>query len=313
MSRFLLAGLIIISLFSFCKTNPKPKAVEAEPMNIIWTKDVPAKHDIINGHAVTYEDKIYVLAGVEGRLMRYDPVTYTWIDLAGLPAPRKEAAMTLWNDALVVAGGIDDSMNFMRRVDYYDLKAQVWKSMPSLPQARSRFSLSVQGGKLYANGGVCGRNEQFYTTCLEIHEYDDMTKKWVLQTKLSSGRHGHASVTRGDELYMIGGYGLSSNPATFYINHIKKEFSFKPDIPTARGNFGGVAIGDFIITFGGKTQAPNSPMEKFNTVTNTWETLRPCPFWTDRFAYTRWRDRVYLFGGSQHPLQVWKGDIEFKK
>ncbi len=282
-------------------------------MNMVWTKDVPAKHDIINGHAVTYQDMIYVLAGVEGRFMHYDPVTYTWTDLAGLPAPRKEAAMALWNDAIVVAGGIDDSTHFMRRVDYYDLKTQVWKALPSLPQGRCRFSLSVQNGKLYANGGVCGTNDQFYTNCLEIHEYDETVKKWVIQTKLTSGRYGHASVTRGDELYMIGGYGVSANPATFYINHNKKEFSFKPDVPTSRGYFGGVAIGDYIITFGGKTQASSSPMEKFNTMTNTWQSLQPCPFWTDRFAYTRWKDRIYVFGGSQSPMQVWKGDIVFKQ
>jgi hypothetical protein len=131
MIRLILPGIIIINLFSFCTSNPAIK--DKEPIGINWSKDVPAKHNIINGSAVTYADMIYVLAGEGGRFMRYNPVDYTWMDLAGLPGPRTETGVVLWQDKIVVAGGTDDSSRFMRRVDYFDLKDQVWKSLASLP------------------------------------------------------------------------------------------------------------------------------------------------------------------------------------
>lgn len=283
-----------------------------EPIGIEWSKDVPAKHDIINGSAITYQDEIYVLAGKDGRFMKYNPANYTWIDLAGLPGPRVEAAMTLWKDRVVVAGGIDDSSHFMRRVDYFDLINQIWKSMPSLPEGRARFSLNSVTDVLYATVGVCGTDNQFYTNCKDILYYDDSLKLWQKQASLASGRYGNATAVVNANLYLIGGYSMDPQMGTFYINHLKKEVGSKPSIPSARGNFGAIPIGDFILTFGGKTATNFSPTEKLNLTTNKWEKLDACPFWTDRFAYTRWKNTIYVFGGSQYPQQVWKGEIKFK-
>ena len=297
-------------LLSCTSTNSAKK--DKEPLNIIWTKDVPAKHEIINGSAITYEDMIYVFSGKEGRLMKYNPVNYTWLDLAGMPGPRKEPGVTLWQDKIVVAGGIDDSSNFMRRVDYYDLKLNVWKEMTSLPDPRCRLTLSVLGGQLISSSGVCGTNERTYGDCLDILIYNDTSKIWKTQGMLKKGRFGHASVSDGNKMYAIGGYGFEKGTGTFYMDYKMKEVGFKKEIPVPRGNFGAVLVGDYILTYGGKVQSADSPMEKYNIVNDTWESLGNCPFWTDRFAYTRWHDRIYLFGGAQNPMSVWKGDIVFK-
>lgn len=304
-------GLLIIC----CKSNTKKdsKKSEAEPTGINWSKDVPAKHDIMNGAAITYNDEIYVLAGVEGRFMKYNPATYQWVDLVGLPSPRTEAGVALWNDKIVVAGGVNDSSNLVDRVDYYDLKDQVWKFINPIPTQRARFSMNVYNNKLYINGGVCGTNEQFHENCNDIIYYDENDRVWKTQSRLKSGRFGHASVNIGDAMYMIGGYGLEANTGSIYLNHVKKEIGFMTDIPTSRGNFGAVAIGDYILTFGGRAKSAFSPMEKFNTITQKWSHMPDCTFWTDRFAFTRWKDRIYVFGGSQDPKQVWKGDIVFAK
>jgi len=304
----IVAGLLIACLPSN-QSNPDQ---DKEPVGIEWSKEVPAKHDILNGGAVTYKDEIYILAGKEGRFMKYNPTTYAWVDLHGLPGQRTETAMALWNNRVVVAGGIDDSSNFMRRVDYYDLINLVWKSMPSLPEGRCRFSLNLVNDILYATVGACGTNNQFYTNCRDILFYNDSTKLWQNQATLGSGRFGNAAVVHKSDLYLIGGYNMDPKMGTFYINHEKKEVGAKSAIPSPRGNFGAIAVGDFILTFGGKTQTNFSPSEKYNMLTNKWETLSPCPFWTDRFAYTRWKNTIYVFGGSQFPQQVWKGVIKFK-
>ncbi|MEO5582918.1 MAG: hypothetical protein ABIR66_09510 [Saprospiraceae bacterium] len=312
MFRLIILGLVVVNLISSCKPAASEQK-EIEPVNISWSKDVPAKHEIINGSAITYNDMIYVISGKEARLMRYNPADYTWMDLAGLPGPRTETGVILWQDKIVVAGGTDDSSRFSRRVDYYDLKDQVWKSMTSLPDPRSRLTLSVQSGMLYVNFGICGPHDQSYTNCLEVLQYDEHLRVWKVQAKLNSGRSGNIGMANNNTLYIIGGFGVDKKIGTVYINHTLKEFGFKQDIPKPRGNFGGVLAGDFILTFGGKTQESNSPMEKYNIALDKWESLGFCPFWTDRFASTRWHDRIYVFGGAQNPMQVWKGDIEFKK
>lgn len=303
---------MVINFISSCKPAASQQK-EKVPVNISWSKDVPAKHEIINGSAVTYNDMIYVISGKEARLMRYNPADYTWMDLAGLPGPRTETGVVIWQDKIVVAGGTDDSSHYCRRVDYYDLKDQVWKSMSPLPNPRSRLTLSVQNGMLYISFGICGANDQSYANCLDVMQYDEPSRNWKAQAKLNSGRSGNIGVTYHDILYVIGGFGVDSKIGTFYINHALKEFGFKKDILKPRGNFGGVLAGDCILTFGGKIQEANSPMEKYNIALDKWESLGSCPFWTDRFASTRWHDRIYVFGGAQNPMQVWKGDIEFKK
>lgn len=312
----------VVFLFSFCilinackqgRKDDTLKVKEGEPISIVWSKEVPAKHDIINGAAVTFNDEIYVLAGVEGRLMKFNPASYQWVDLAGMPFPRTEAGVTLWNDRLVVAGGVGDSAKILSRVDYYDLTNQVWKMMTPLPSPRARLSLTVYNNKIYANGGVCGEVEQFNTNCEEVLFYDEESRNWNLQNKLKMGRSGHVSVMVGDGMYMIGGYGADPKAGMVYLNHTKREFGFMNEIPTPRGNFGAVAIGDYIVTFGGRAKSSFSPAEKFNTKTQKWESLNDCGFWTDRFAFTRWKDRIYVLGGSQSPTQVWKGDIVFAK
>ncbi len=309
----ILIGFVLLIACKQGGNDEKTIVKDPEPLSIVWSKDVPAKHDIINGAAVTFNDEIYVLAGMEGRLMKYNPTTYQWVDLAGMPTPRTEAGVTLWNDKLVVAGGVDDSAKILSRVDYFDLTNQVWKIMTPLPSPRARLSLTVYNNRIYANGGVCGEVEQFNTNCEEILYYNDDSRNWNLQNKLKMGRSGHASVTIGDGMYMIGGYGADPKAGTVYLNHAKREFGFMNELPTPRGNFGAIPVGDFIVTFGGRARSSFSPAEKFNTKTQKWDVMNDCGFWTDRFAYTRWKDRIYVFGGSQAPTQVWKGDIVFAK
>lgn len=312
MSKNLVYLTFLCTCFLYCKSNPGANPVtEKEPKAINWSKDVPAKHPILNGSAITYKDEIYVLAGLEGRFMKYNPATYIWTDLAGLPGPRSEAAMTLWGDKVVVAGGIDDSAHIMRRVDYYDLVDFVWKELPSLPAPRARFSLTVNEDKLYASCGICGDNTHSFINCQELLFFDDAAKSWKIQNKLTTGRFDHVAISKGDEIYLVGGNGFDPKVGTFYINHAKREFGFKPQMPRPRGNMGGVSIGDFIITFGGKTPGAFSTMEKLDIKNSKWSDFGTCPFWTDRFAFTRWKDRIYVFGGSQANTHVWKGDIVF--
>lgn len=312
MIRLLFLAPILWTFFLSCTSSTSGNK-DSEPINILWTKDVPAKHEIINGAAFTYQDMIYVVAGVQGRFMKYNPANYTWLDLSGVPSPRTEAGVALWNDRIVVAGGINDSSQFLRRVDYYDLKDQVWKEMASLPNGWCRSTLSVQNGLLYISCGVCGTNEKSYTNCMEIYLYDEATKSWKPQAKLTTGRYNNAGVTYKNSLYAIGGYGMDKSVGTFFIDHSRKEYGFKKDIPQPRGNFGASVVGDYILTFGGKVAGSYSPMEKYDISHDKWETIGPCPFWLDRFASTRWHDKIYLFGGSQSPMSVWKGDIVFKK
>jgi hypothetical protein len=318
MKYLLFATVWSIAIICGCKSESKTKPAEAvpsiagrEPKGIEWAKDVPAKHDIINGWALTYQDEIYVLTGQEGRLAKYNPTTYQWVDLPGMPGPRKEFGATLWKDKIIVAGGVDDSSHFMRRVDYYDLQDKAWKFLASLPEPRSRFSLVAYDDILYATGGNCGPHEQNYKVCLDILAYNSEQGQWVVQTNLSSGRYNHLALHADHTMFLIGGYGYDQKLGSIYLNHAKKEFGFKPDLPEARGNLGGIVEGNFILTFGGKTKEAFSPMEKLDISKSQWMSLGHCPFWNDRFAFARWKDYVYVFGGSQSPKTVWKGAIQF--
>ena len=111
---------------------------------------------------------IYVAGGLDAvsgsvpttKTYRYDPATNTWDDasIADLPLSRWGAAssQTAYNGGWVLAGGYVNgtaAANLSATAIEWDPMANVWNTLPSMAQARSRMTGAVLNGSFYVIGG----------------------------------------------------------------------------------------------------------------------------------------------------------------
>ena len=77
-----------------------------------------------------------------------------------------------------------------------------WRSLPSMPTARSGLGAGTLGGKLYAIGGEFPGG-----VFREVEAFDPARGTWRKVAPLPSGRHGIGVGAVGNRLYVMGGFG----------------------------------------------------------------------------------------------------------
>jgi len=124
-----------------------------------------------------------------------------------LPGERRGHAMVVYNDTLIVAGGLDSAGNVSSDV----WKAKVggdgslgpWTATTSLPEARESLSLAVWGGRLYALGGFEGTVRP--TVWWAPLGQDGSVGLWRETLSLPEGRYRGAAAAIEDTLFFFGG------------------------------------------------------------------------------------------------------------
>jgi hypothetical protein len=130
-----------------------------------WVSAAPLPESRNHFQAVTWNDRIYVTGGQRGHdcgsvLLRsahvYDPATNTWSDLPQLPfvLSHHEPSVFVWNDHIVIGGGITDGAGSIASAIAFDLRRNRWTRRPDLPAARRSPLYQRIGGRLiYGTGG----------------------------------------------------------------------------------------------------------------------------------------------------------------
>jgi hypothetical protein len=115
--------------------------------------------------AVVWNDRIYVTGGQRGHdcgstLLRsaqvYDPSSDTWRDLPPLPfaLSHHEPSVFVWNDQVVIGGGITDGAGAIASAIAFDLQRERWTRRPDLPAPRRSPLYQRIGDRLiYGTGG----------------------------------------------------------------------------------------------------------------------------------------------------------------
>lgn len=202
------------------------------PMENIWIyypeTDKWEKGDVIpkdrrrgGAGAVLYQDKIYMVGGIEyghtsgtnNYFDSYDLETGEWATLTKAPHIRDHFPAIVVNDKLYCVGGRNTSVHHPERfgaffdatiseVDVYDFKDEKWYTLKEkLPFPSAAGGLVEVNNKLIYMGGEGEFKHAYYQTqCLDLE-----TGKWEQLAPLVVGRHGSAAILYQDKIYVAAG------------------------------------------------------------------------------------------------------------
>jgi|GEM_PF-4442652 len=210
--------------------------------------------------------RIYAVGGqasgtIFSTVEAYDPITDSWSVLPSLSTARQDLVAESLDGKIYAIGGRDSNSDARAIVEVYDPAIKTWSSAASMNTSRYLHSAAVFGGKIYVFGG----NNSSLVRTNSIEKYDPVTNSWTtLSTTLPFGIHTHASITRDDEILIIGGDANDGSNTSSYV------WSFDPqtdsidqtraDLSEDRLNIeeAGVTYNDRVYIFGGTSPSSNS-------------------------------------------------------
>jgi hypothetical protein len=131
-----------------------------------WQVAAPMPESRNHFQAVVHQDRIYVTGGQRGHdcgsvLLRtaqvWDPATDRWTELAPLPfaLSHHEPSVFVWNDQIVIGGGISEAAGAIASSIAYDIARDRWVRRPDLPSPRRSPLFQRIGARLiYGTGGA---------------------------------------------------------------------------------------------------------------------------------------------------------------
>jgi len=134
-----------------------------DPANNSWATLAPSEREQDHASVVLLNETIYVLGGRAvfsqdfDTVAIYEPQTDTWDEVAPMQQERAGFGAARINEQLiVVAGGelLAGQNTVLSDVELYDAQADVWQSLPDLPQGLHGMPIITLDDRLYIIGGL---------------------------------------------------------------------------------------------------------------------------------------------------------------
>jgi DNA-binding CsgD family transcriptional regulator len=221
-----------------------------------------------------------------------------WIELSGLPTPRRGLAVANYENLIFAFGG-ETTEGICNIVESYDLQTKSWKILSSKPTSVTGINAAVLGGLIYIPGGRLPSGKP--TNITEI--YDPLTNNWSSGAPLPKPLSDYALTTFEGKIFVFGGWDGDKviNDAYSYDPH-NNSWSKLPPMPTARSNAGAVDVGSKIYVIGGSDgiQALSVNEEFLPDLTGTspkWVKAIPLPSGRYAMGIATLADIIFIIGG----------------
>lgn len=193
-----------------------------DPQTDRWTEgpEIPEDRQRGAAGAVAYDDKIYVVGGIQNGhasdhvrwLDAFDPETGEWTPLADAPRNRDHFQAAVIDGKLYAAGGrrssqaTDQTFELtIPETDVYDFSTNTWTPLPpsgDLPTERAG-STSISTGKyVMVVGGESAAQTDAHA---EVEVLNTQTGDWYPLPSLNEGRHGTQAVIIDDKIHIAAG------------------------------------------------------------------------------------------------------------
>jgi len=187
-------------------------------------------------------------------------------------------------------------------VEMFDFSAgPKWLEIAPMSTARWRFGAATVGNKIYVIGGSHEKFDRVQSGILNTMEALDVDRlEWENCPPMTIPRHGHAVVSEGHLIYVVGGdNGERQLDSMEVYNCQTGEWQSGPPMMTPRRCLSLVIIGRKIYAIGGlENTEPSATTEVFDILGGTWQKMPDMPTARGIAATTVYNRQVYVFGGT---------------
>jgi hypothetical protein len=168
-----------------------------------WTAGVDLPSVVCNGTAISINDKIYLVGGVNSsnqdinQVLSFDPSTNQWTTKANMPTPRHGMKIVWFENRIWAIGGRHPEMS---KVESYNPITDSWNTEAPLSINRAWPVAWVANNKIYAGGGFDGTNHRN-----TVVVYNPTTKQWSNAGNFPENKYAADAAVLNDQVYVIGG------------------------------------------------------------------------------------------------------------
>ena len=182
-----------------------------------------------------------------------------------------------------------------------------WETEPPLLHARSAHAVVTDGDAVYALGGTGANGEPV----LSVERFDG--ERWTEETTLpGEGLNAPAAALLDGKIYVIGGFGTTTNVATADV-HVydlaTRTWSDAAPLPAARGGHAAVVLDGKIHVVGGGNDVSTLDLHSvYDPATNRWTEAAPLPNAKGSPAAVVLDGKLWAIGGRSGPDDY--GDVD---
>jgi len=162
--------------------------------------------------AETLSGIVYVIGGRRGGEVfaaceRYDPVTDAWTTCAPMPTARWNLMSAAVDGKIFVFGGITgtgQARKVVSTVECYDPKTNSWKSLRSMPVARSNAATVVLGNQVLIISGRLSSGAA-PSTSPRVDVFEPINARFNVAASIAFPRTGSMAAVVDGRIYLMGG------------------------------------------------------------------------------------------------------------
>lgn len=296
---------------------PIKKEIRIGNLNYSLEQSLPIPRTEAGG---TYlNNRIYIVGGINAMaqtltsFMAYDIKKKIWNTLPDLPEKINHPAVVAIEEKVWVLGGFGPlglrprgtmiaNWNPLDTVYVFDPKKNTWSKGPKLLEKRGGGSAVVENEAIWYVGGININKEP----SASLFKLNLRSMQWQKMASMAVERD-HLKVESVDGvLYAISGRKddfLKPVHAVEAYNISRNAWTFKKDIPNARGGFGSTVMDGNIYTFGGEhLWSCLRVVEKYDPIKDQWTILPGLPEARHGIvAVSINNESIHLISGGRHP------------
>jgi len=229
------------------------------------------------------------------------PTGGAWTTGAPIPTIRAETSATELDDRIYVAGGMISDWVATNALEVYDTASDIWRQAAPMPLPIHHAGVAAANGRIYVTGGYddMGKMVRAEPDNSRAWVYDPQTDTWSSIADLPAPRAGHAMVTVGDKLYLVGGTGSGAaevwtyDPATDIWN------THSAPMSTLREHVPAIVVDGHIYVIGGRWNDVSTPaVEVYDPTSDTWERKADLPTPRSALSLALLDGRIHAVGGE---------------
>ena len=222
-----------------------------------------------------------------------------------VPAPGARAgnAAAVLDGCIYVVGGDGAARGSAQHVESLDPLTGAWRVEAALIEGRAYHAAASAGGRLYAFGGLLGREIEFIAS-MEV--FDPRTGEWQFGASLPRGINRVATASEGEKIYLVGGIADGvGNDATILVFDAETEaWDSLPPMSLPRHGTTAVILHDILYVIGGYGPRPLGSVEAFDLEGGTWSEKASLLVPRGFAGAAAVDGRIYLYGGRVDETRV---------